>query len=77
VINSGVVFEFTLIQQLDGVFRCMYARSSDSYLVQRTSADGVTWSAESVVAANFTSHPDLIQEQDSGYFRVIYTSTGG
>jgi hypothetical protein len=60
-----------LIQQSNGTFRIAYRRGSDASLVQRTSVDGATWSAETVINAASSSFPSLIQQTD-GTFRVAY-----
>ena len=60
-----------IILQADGVFRAVYIRSSDNYIVQRTSADGVTWSAESVISSAIGYNVKILEQSD-GAFLVMY-----
>jgi hypothetical protein len=71
VINSASSAYPVMIQQSDGLLRLVYQRVSDKYLLQRTSIDGVTWSAETTINAAESVYPAIIQQVD-GLLRLTY-----
>jgi hypothetical protein len=70
-VNNASSDNPSVIKQADNTYRCAYQRTSDTYLVQRTSSDSITWSAESVINGAASNFPSLIQ-QSSGLFRCAY-----
>jgi len=75
VVNSAGSTYPSLIQQSDNSFRITYMRTSDNYLVQRTSTDGITWSDESIINNASSNYSSLIQQSDNS-FRIAYIITG-